>query len=169
MTTVLAIDQSCDSSGWCVMVDGRIEYSGVARNAVERASAVDTAYRMAEARGLSLIAVLEDHRKMRISRGNASPASLQGMGAARGRWEQVLEMHGITDVRMVEPHVWRKAVLGLKRNVKRDDAKDAANVYAHALLGRAPESDDESEAIAMAAYAAREYQPKKTRKRKAVT
>ena len=163
---VLAIDQSSDSSGWALHVQARafdpthpyertgFTRIGLAADAAARRGVVESAKREAARWNVPLGAVLEDHRSFAFARGNMSVSSAMGMGAARGRWEQELEAAGIRDVHLVEPRVWRKAVLGLGGSVKGDSAKAAARLHARAVLGTEV-SDDEAEALCMALWAER--------------
>lgn len=150
---VLAIDQSTDSSGWALLAKGVGPLMGVAKTADERREAVCDATSLASSLGLPLVAVLEDHRSFAFSRGNMSVKSLLGMGAARGRWEQLLEEHGV-DVHQVEPRVWRVKVLGLGASTRGDVAKRAAVLHAFAATG-VTLADDAAEAFCMALWAHR--------------
>jgi hypothetical protein len=161
---VLAIDQSTDSSGWCVLrPDGKCPIIGVAKAAPARRTAVREATALAAKLELPLVAVLEDHRSFAFSRGNMSVKSLLGMGAARGRWEQLLEEHGVRDVRQVEPRVWRGKVLGLSAKVNGETAKRAAVLHALAVTG-VTLADDAAEAFCMALWAQRNVAPAVRRK-----
>lgn len=168
---VLAVDQSTASSGWALLVPGSPAALGVARTAAERRAVVDAACLAADSFGLlelPIVAVLEDHGAFSFSRGNMSVRSLLGMGAARGRWQQLLEeCVPARYVHMVEPRVWRRAVLGLG-NVTAAQAKAAAVLHARAVTGSVV-GDDAAEALCIALWAQRNVRPAAKRKpRKAV-
>lgn len=153
---ILAIDQSSDSSGWATRFPPYSRQTtrvDVAKDAVRRRDVVQRFMLAATQLDVPMVAVLEDHRSFAFSRGNMSVSSAMGMGAARGRWEQELEAAGIRDVHLVEPRVWRKAVLGLG-NAKTEAAKAAARLHARAVLG-CDVGADESEALCMALWAER--------------
>lgn len=158
---VLGIDQA-RSSGWCIATPADFA-SGVVKTAEGRAGVVAAALRTAEANGLRLVTVLEDHSGFAMSRGNLSMASRIGLGAARGWWEQALEERGVSDVHTVEPRVWRKAVLGLG-NVKSEQAKAAAVLHARAVTGQVL-PDDAAEAVCIALWARRNVVLKTARQR----
>jgi Holliday junction resolvasome RuvABC endonuclease subunit len=150
---VLAIDQSSDSSGWCLLAPPMCPLLGVAKGAQDRRGVVHDSAAIAAQHDRLLVAVLEDHRSFAFSRGNMSVKSLLGMGAARGRWEQLLEEYGV-DVHQVEPRVWRVKVLGLGASTRGDVAKRAAVLHAFAATGVTP-ADDAAEAFCMALWAQR--------------
>jgi len=162
---VLGIDQSTRSSGWALIGEPHgSRRVGVAKGA---ADIVDVLHEAKSFAGpLPIVAVLEDHRSFAFSRGNMSVKSLLGMGAARGRWQQELEVFGITDVHMVEPRVWRREVLGLRGNTSAEAAKEAAARHAAFVLRREV-SSDEAEALCIALWATRNVQPKPVKRRKA--
>lgn len=162
---VLGIDQSTSSSGWALIgepVGSR--RAGIAKNAEQIREVMHEAKSFAGP--LPIVAVLEDHRSFAFSRGNMSVKSLLGMGAARGRWQQELEAAGITDVHMVEPRVWRKAVLGLSGNASAERAKEAAIAHASLLLRRVA-SSDEAEALCIALWGTCNLWPKPVKRRRA--
>ncbi len=162
---VLGIDQSTKASGWCLDVPGKDPEVGLAKTAADRRVAVYSAYNRARSYGMSVVAVLEDHRSFGFSRGNMSVKSLLGMGAARGAWTQELECAGVRDVHLVTPLDWRKLVLGLKGNVSGETAKQAAQLYAFSVLGVATGSD-EAEALCLAKYGRDFLRPKPRRRGK---
>lgn len=157
---VLAIDQAA-ASGWAVVriPDGAILDSGTAsgelRGFADRARVV--ALFLALAGDAPVRAIFEDHSDFYFGRGNGSPASLIGMGKPRGRWEEsllrvMLPAHIKHDV---QTKVWRRAVLGLPSNVRKEHAKASAIAWASAKLGRKVDDDNEAEAVCIAAWAAR--------------
>lgn len=161
---ILAIDQA-RASGWALIVPGLQSRAGVARKAYERRAVVQEATVVAALHGHALVAVLEDHRAFHFGRGNMSVKSLLGMGAARGRWEQLLEEHGVRDVRQVAPSEWRRRVLGLRSRTRAEDAKRAAVLHAQACLG-AVLLDDAAEAYCMALWAERNVEAAPARRRR---
>lgn len=166
MTAILAIDQSSKSSGWA-RIDGLSVDVGIAKTAADRdAVCGEMASRYATDDGVaSVVAVIEDHRAFSFSRGNMSVRSLLGMGAARGRWEQALEIHGIRDIRYVEPRVWRSKVLGLGPRASGEQAKAAAVRHAYEVLGYEV-GHDAAEALCMALYAQRKFKDEQPKPRK---
>jgi len=160
---ILAIDQSTDSSGWAMLTRVMCPLVGVAKTAPARRLAVHEATSLAAKLELPLVAVLEDHRAFAFSRGNMSVKSLLGMGAARGRWEQLLEEYGVRDVHQVEPRVWRVKVLGLGPSTPGAVAKRAAVLHAYAATG-VTLADDAAEAFCMALWAQRNVAPPVRRK-----
>jgi hypothetical protein len=134
ITTCLGIDQG-SRTGWAI---GRVEPKpavvahGVATNHVERRLAVERALAIA-GDPRQLLVMFEDHSAMPLSRltrhdratarqGRAgaperSTASILGQGAARGRWDELLDMLGHPERLRdeVEPRTWRARVLGTTR------------------------------------------------------
>jgi Holliday junction resolvasome RuvABC endonuclease subunit len=163
---VLGIDQSTKSSGWAIVDVGATlaVRSGVAKKSAEVRSVVEGVVLLARSSELPLVVVLEDHRSFAFSRGNMSVKSLLGMGAARGRWQQELDVAGATDVHMVGPKEWRKAVLGLAGNATAERAKEAAQRYARLTLGK-DLGNDESEALCIAMWGVRNVTPKAAKRR----
>lgn len=156
---VIAIDQA-ESSGFasCPYRPGArlvaSEYRvGVALTPSERLAALTAA---SEAAGgwEHLAVVFEDHSDFYFGRGNASVATLLGLGAYRGRWEEQLDTHEHprSHRHKVTPKVWRRAVLGLASNVAADRAKATAQMYAHAALGHG-HGHDASEAFCILRFA----------------
>lgn len=164
---VLAIDQAA-TSGWailsCAPMSLRLVEMGVAKTMAERERVVwqarDAAHNIYE-----WLVVMEDHSDFHFGRGNASVASLLGMGAVRGRWEEQLDraQHPAKLRAKVTPKTWRKAVLGLPGNATAERAKEAAIAYVVACLTISEGADrpehNAAEAYCMGAYAARELLP----------
>ena len=162
---VLAIDQAA-VSGWAVCSARasvcKVEMSGVAKTAFERRDAVDKALCLATKVKSDLEVVMEDHSGFGFSRGNMSVKSLLGMGSARGRWLEVLDLYAWVQPSYVAPSKWRQSVLGLGQRVKGAVAKKAAQDYVHAAIGRKV-GPDEAEAICIALWGAREISGPRTR------
>jgi hypothetical protein len=165
LTAVLGIDQAV-CSGWALHADGRIVASGLASTAQERANVVVHALQLAAPR--SLLVVLEDHGKMPLMRNTQfdswakqaptrNAATLVGMGDARGRWREQLELAGVpmSHVLYVEPKVWRRAVLGRgAASLGTQAAKQLAVSWASKACGRTVTDDNEAEAVAIASWGA---------------
>lgn len=146
---VLAIDPA-RVSGWAIACDEQIIASGVAEEAHERRAVVARAASMATPER-PLVVVYE-----RSQRGKLSPTTWLGMGDARGRWLEHVELEARLrrcDSVGVEPSVWRTLLWGAKR-FHRDYWKAIAVTYARSL-GIEPRTDDEAEAIAIAMVAHR--------------
>lgn len=155
----LGIDQA-KTSGWAVLSrDGLLMASGVATTCTQRHDAVRQAlaYAAPVTAGVPLVAVLEDHSHVPLRRhssnvGGTNPATVLGMGAARGRWEELLDLHGIRHA-TVATKVFRKRVLGLSERTKADRAKRVAVSWA-AMVHGVSAAEDEAEAIAIAHWGA---------------
>jgi hypothetical protein len=118
---------------------------------------LEAAEGLAKANSALLWVIFEDHTKIpaRMAR---STATLVGMGDARGRWHEQLDLRGhAKSQRMaVTPQVWRGAVLGaFYASAKTDVAKAAALRHAGALTHRECTSHDAAEAVCLGQYAAR--------------
>jgi hypothetical protein len=165
---LLAIDQA-ETSGWAFALVGpeirQFTWAGTAKTAAERADVVRQAAERAALHGVDLYVVLEDHGDFHFGRGNMSVRSLLGMGAARGRWAEALELAGVPKSRisMVTPKAWRRAVLGLGGNAKAEHAKAAAQLHARAVLDYDP-GPDAAEALCILLWGERNVVVKKKRK-----
>lgn len=163
---ILAIDQA-EHSGWAITAldqhghSTRVVSIGLATSADHRRKVINHAAEVAG--GFDQLAVIfEDHSDFYFGRGNASVATLLGLGAYKGRWEEHLDAHSHPKAKRfkVTPKVWRRAVLGLVGNAAKDRAKQAAQLYARVFfaelgnhaVGFAP-GPDESEALCMLRYA----------------
>ena len=166
-TVVLGVDQAA-CSGAAIHAGGRVVASGVTRNARERREAVTLALGLAgDPRGL--LVVLEDHGKMPLTRlaqfsaETGEPPSrnadvIVGMGDARGRWREQLELAGVplNHFLLVEPRTWRQAVFGRGAHaLGTDAAKALALQWASQVRGERVADDNEAEAIAIATWGAR--------------
>lgn len=180
---ILAVDQA-EHSGWCMIVPtpsalapARIQRAphlsivhwGLASNALEREHAIRTALAQSPDRD-ELYVVLEDHSdiplvaKTRFDRGRGrghkptiTTATVLGMGDARGRWREQLELAGLakSHVRMVTPEVWRGHVLGRRMaKARKEIAKPAALTVAQSIVKQPLETDDVAEAICIGLWAA---------------
>jgi hypothetical protein len=143
---------------------------GVAKTHVERKAVVELALAYAGGDPRQLLVMFEDHAGMPLSRltrydrhsrrqGRAgaperSTASILGQGAARGRWEAVLDeaSHPERLRDEVEPRTWRARVLGTTRG---DTAqlKHLACTWATQRLCEAIEDADEAEGVCICAFA----------------
>jgi hypothetical protein len=181
----LGVDQAA-RSGWGIGRDRQVLHSGVATTHAERKAVAHLALELAGGDVKQLLVVFEDHSGMPLGRlthadrntprkgRQAAPqrntATILGMGAARGRWEAVLDElgHPKTLRDDVEPRVWR-AKLGIRpmtpdqlqawctlHGVRAQDAdpwKAAACVWASAHRGCAISDPDEGDGGCITAFA----------------
>ena len=148
---VIGIDQAA-TSGWAIArrADGaaKILESGTVRGALARRDVIARAVSLGE----PLAAVYEAHT---VGGGRHwNPATILGMGDARGRWLEALELAGVPR-RMcigVTPYTWRSAMIGRHR-MKRHEMKAAA-VLSCRGRGVTVASDDEAEAVLIAMWGA---------------
>lgn len=150
--TVLAVDQG-RRSGWAIFRRGELMASGKAVNHTQRISAVEGASLVASKAKTQLVVCLEGHDHMPASMG-ANTATLIGLGAARGRWQECAEMWGIPSKRVVEIGVadWRRRVFGKQRKLRRSVVKQMA-INAAKVLYNVDCEDDEAEAICIGSCA----------------
>lgn len=152
---VLGLDPA-RTSGWCIMGPGPSghapEYIGSASSARDRADVVGLAMRYAVASADRLAVVYEHHTVGGGARW--TPDTMMGMGEARGRWLEALELAGVprSHIVGVTPATWRKATLPRC-------GRDRAALKAAALLsckarGWPVASDDEAEACLIALWGA---------------
>lgn len=169
---ILALDQA-SASGYCIHHE-RLWLYGLARKATERRAAIHEALHAARSRNLKLLVVHEDHSGMPLLRGTkhdpnrrARPhfgeldhevirntATILGMGAARGRWlEQLdLEGHPASWVTSVEPRVWRAKLIGGFGDT--EAIKKRAIARASQTVGKRVEDHNVAEAVCIAEWAA---------------
>jgi len=154
---VLGIDQAA-VSGWCIArrtATGTAEVvaHGVVTKAAERRDVIAQALLACDvASGERMAAVYEAHTVGGGDRWN--PATMIGMGDARGRWLESLELAGVPRRLCigVTPYVWRSAMIGRHR-MKRHEMKAAA-VLSCRGRGVTVASDDEAEAVLIAMWGA---------------
>ena len=161
ISAILAIDQA-EISG--VALGSLLDHAQLSRaiictvkGAPERSDVARAAIELCAGDVSSLAVVFEDHGGFKFSRGNMSVRSVMGMGAARGRWLEALELVGVKTSRIyrVSPETWRGAVLGLSKRVKADVAKAKAVEWARAVTGMVEVQTDAAEALAILHWAAR--------------
>jgi len=152
---VLGLDPA-RTSGWCIMsvVRGaaRRELSGIADDSASRTRVVHLAVEVARRDDDRLACVYERHT---VGGGDRwTPDVMMGMGEARGRWLEQLELAGIARSHIigVTPATWRRATLPRC-------GRDRAALKAAALLsckarGWGVETDDEAEACLIAYWGA---------------
>lgn len=159
---VLGLDPA-RTSGWCIMSvvrgSARRELSGVVDDCAGRAHVIHLAVEVARRDDDRLAICYERHT---VGGGAGSdgkgtrwtPDVMMGMGEARGRWLEQLELAGIARSHCVgvTPSTWRKATLPRC-------GRDRAALKAAALLsckarGWGVESDDEAEACLIAYWGA---------------
>ena len=148
---VLGIDQAA-TSGWAIArrANGaaKVLESGTVRGAVARRDVIARAVSLGE----PLAAVYEAHT---VGGGRHwNPATILGMGDARGRWLEALELAGVPRRLCigVEPYTWRAAMIGRHRLTS--DAWKAQSMLACSGRGIAVASDDEAEAVLIALWGA---------------
>lgn len=151
---ILAVDQGA-RSGWALFRVGKLVASGVATKAAQRKAAVDRAVALSRITNMPLVFVYEDHSGI-PARKKGNTRTLLGMGAARGRWEEQLDMAGVPKPRRlkVRPETWRRNVLGLRLFTPRDVAKTAAIRFVVAAYG-VDAKDDEAEAVCIGHWGCR--------------
>jgi hypothetical protein len=172
ITATLGIDQAA-RSGWGIARIGdalsRIQH-GVARTHVERRAVVQLALELAGGDPRQLLVMFESHagmpltrltrhdrataRQGRLGAPERSTASILGQGAAKGRWDELLDMLGHPERLRddVEPRTWRARVLGTARG-DTETLKHLARTWASTTLGEAIEDPDEAEGVAICAFA----------------
>lgn len=160
---VLGVDQAA-SSGFALLdpASGKVLESGVVKGTKRIAETLDRLALTSGFSAASLFVVLEDHAAIELDMRkrarfdpregapDRSPRVLCGLGAARGRWEALLDLRGHpASLRtLVAPRAWRRVV---GKTARGTDPKAAAVAFASARLGR-PVSDDEADAIAIAVW-----------------
>lgn len=139
------------SSGFASFVDGAFFSSASVKTADQRGDFLSYALCKIWEDTSSVVVYIETWNG-RVS-GNRSLKSWIGTGAARGRWEETLELAGIrkSQIKMVTPQQWRK-VYGGKQVRKSEDWKAAAVEKYTADNGKKPGSADEAEAYVIALY-----------------
>lgn len=159
---LLAVDQAATSGfaiGLLAGVQARAITVGTARSAAERGKAIETAIALTRVQNETLAdihVIFEDHGDFYFGKGNGSVPSLLGLGAARGRWLEQLELAGVKKGKVckVATKDWRRAVLGLAGNASAERAKSAAVTHARAVIGQDVEHDA-AEALCILLWAAR--------------
>ena len=169
---VFGIDQA-KVSGWAIAeVRGKAIASGIAKNHAERNAALsDSRFLQRGAFGAhyaDVLVVFEDHSDFRMAYGSnrkangqhqkpiRTQASLLSLGAARGRWEELLDMYQHPErLRLsVTPKDWRARVLSSRQSVGTEELKERAKRWASAHVGRWIADDNEADAICIAAWGA---------------
>lgn len=151
---VLGIDQA-RSSGLAVfdVVRRRCVLSGTVAGAEAQQKALLSLGELPGFSWSSLLVVLEDHGNV-PKRRNKSTQVVLGLGEARGRFRALLSVYGHPEenVIRVAPSTWRKMFGPMPRGTRRKRWKAEAMGWATMHLGYAPETDDEAEAICIAAW-----------------
>jgi hypothetical protein len=166
---ILGIDPA-RSSGWALWASGHIDAFGVCGHARDRQDAVRLAQHAAADLDYPLVIVYERHTVGGGARWN--PETMMGMGEARGRWLEQLELAGVkrSHVIGVTPGTWRRAALGASTGRMQRDGLKALAVQSCKARGYPVTNDDEAEAILIAlwgAQASAEVRQLATRKRRA--
>jgi hypothetical protein len=129
---ILGIDPG-QVSGWALGVDHeRILEHGTARNASDRRAAVERAWQVAADRGAPVKVAMEW-----VTAGGGGARTAMGIGQARGRWLEVLELAGYSAARVIRctPYQWRTGTHGVVRSTastreaRTSEYKAAAQAY----------------------------------------
>lgn len=170
----LGLDQA-RRTGWGLSLpaERRVVESGVATSHEERMAVLERARALAGGDMRRVFVLFEDHsgipltrltradratrRQGRSGAPERSTASILGLGAAKGRWEELLDMlgHPLSLRDDVEPRVWRARVLGLVGG-DGQTLKTIAAQWLAAHLGREVTDLDEAEGGCIAAFAAQD-------------
>ncbi len=174
ITATLGLDQAA-RTGWGIGalrsgLPPTLVRHGVAKTHAERRAVVELAVSYAGGDPRQLLVGFEDHSGMPLTRlgrhdrttprhGRAgaperSTASILGQGAAKGRWDELLDMLGhperLRD--QVEPRTWRARVLGPTRG-STEQLKHLACTWATQRLYEPIEDPDEAEGICICMFA----------------
>ena len=149
---ILGLDQA-RAGGWAVHDGRRVRHWGVAKNAGDRRAALLVARDVTISSNGRLLVVYEDHTQIPARAGYGTPA-LVGMGDARGRWFEQLEMSGhprawIMGVTMGD---WRRRTIGNAGGTER--IKKRAIEFASRLVREKVIDDNAAEAIIIAHWGA---------------
>ena len=169
-TVSLGLDQA-RRTGWGLGLSRRVVESGVASSHEERLAVCERARELADGDMRRVFVLFECHAGMPLTRltrmdgatrrtgrhgaPERSTASILGLGAARGRWEELLDMLGHPEALRddVEPRTWRARVLGVTTGGSAH-LKQVACEWASAHLGREVTDPDEAEGACITAFAA---------------
>lgn len=167
----VGVDQA-KRSGWGIARDRSVVRWGIARTADERAAVVALARELAGGSLQHVYVMLEDHSRMKLSRLQAgdrttqrapgehwvqrSTASIIGLGDARGRWREQLELagHPVALLDQIDPLEWRK-----RMGISGPDAKRLACRVAEQVIGMGVgtlDDDDLAEGVCLTLFAATE-------------
>jgi hypothetical protein len=159
---VLGIDQA-SRSGYGVHDFAKLVQHGVATSSMRRREVLRSLRALPAFDFERLLVVFEDHSTIPLSNraqydGRAptrNAATILGMGAARGRWEELLDiLEHPKHLRIsVEPREWRR-VLGTAVNLNTDAWKAQAKMWATAVCGTRIDDDNEAEGCVMATWGA---------------
>jgi hypothetical protein len=168
----LGLDQA-RRTGWGIALERQVRESGVATTHEERLSVLERARELAGGDMRRVFVLFEDHSGMPLTRltradrdtrrggrhgaPGRSTASILGLGAQKGRWEELLDMLGHPQALRddVEPRTWRARVLGTVGGTS-ETLKAIAGQWASAHLGRVVEDLDEAEGVCITAFAAQD-------------
>lgn len=152
---VLAIDQGT-RSGWAILTGReRVVCYGTTTNHTHRRAVMERAHAEAnKAPSRPLVVALEGHDNLPASLG-ANTQTLLGLGASRGRWQEVAEMTGQPSRRVVQIGVadWRRRTFGKKSKGLKRAAYKAMAVEAVSQLYTLTCTHDEAEAVLIGAAA----------------
>jgi hypothetical protein len=167
----MGVDQA-KRSGWGIARDRTVVRWGIARTARDRAAVVALARELAGGSLQSVYVMMEDHTQMKLQRLQAgdrstqrapgdrwvqrSTASIIGIGDARGRWREQLELagHPVALLDQIDPLEWRR-----RMGIHGRDAKTLACRVAEQVIGMAIGTltdDDLAEGVCLTLFAATE-------------
>lgn len=149
---ILALDQA-ERSGYALHNGLRVYRWGLARNASERGSAIAEAFDLRDKLERRLLVFYEDHSSIPAAY-RRNTATILGMGDARGRWLEQLELlgHPRSWVAGVTMDAWRRLTIGNGGGT--DAIKKRAKLFASALVNATIDDDNVAEAIIIARWAA---------------
>lgn len=147
---ILAIDPGTHA-GYCVTLRGVYESSGTVKRGGE-AVPVEAAVYLATRENLPLLVVAEKWTPGGRFSGLRTMISL---GAAWGRWEGAVLAASVPMSRVVRvyPATWR-AYVGIRPGTRREAIDEHVSAYARAYAGEAMRTDDEADAVCIAAWSA---------------
>jgi ribosomal 50S subunit-recycling heat shock protein len=153
----LGVDQAA-KSGYCIVESGRVQASGVAKTAADIVAVVDLVQLHAANDWRRVLVALEDH-STHVYNANAkykrNPATLIGMGEARGWWVHELARRGHPEPLRVLVGLddWRMRVLGISNRAGGERCKAEAVRWAKQRALHELADDNEAEAVCIAHWA----------------
>lgn len=149
---ILALDQA-EHSGFAMHNGRAVCEWGLAKSAHDRGAAISEAFALRDKHEARLLVFYEDHSEIPAKVRWPTPVIL-GMGDARGRWLEQLELlgHPRSWVVGVTMKAWRARTIGTHGGT--DAIKGRAVRFASALVKTAVEDHNTAEAIVIAQWAA---------------
>lgn len=166
-THVLGIDQA-KASGWGIaQVGGKVLEHGLAKDHGARKAAILRALDHTLGVIDDLLIVFEDHSGFRLGYGTnqtedgrhqaptRNTAAILGLGAARGRWDELLDEVGHPEMLRISvtPTDWRARIIGGSQGGT-DAIKERAKAWATGHVRHAVTDHNEAEGICLAAWGA---------------